>query len=203
MCYNILIVFYYEKFKDGNIVEVDVPFELPDTWSWCRLREIVYDLGDGIHGTPKYDDNGQYYFINGNNLLNGKIEIKPSTKRVSEAEYKKYKKNLSERTVFVSINGTLGNVAFYNNESIILGKSACYFNLTELISKDYIYNFLNTTYFKKYAIENATGSTIKNVSLQAMRNLFIPIPPEEEQDRIVNTIKEFCFELSQIQNNII
>lgn len=62
---------------------------------------------------------------------------------------------------------------------------------------------MNTNYFKKYVVENATGSTIKNVSLQAMRNLLIPIPPEEEQDRIVNTIKAVCFELSQIQNNII
>lgn len=184
-------------------IDDEIPFEIPDTWCWCRLRDIVYDLGDGIHGTPKYDDKGQYYFINGNNLLNGKIEIKQSTKRVSETEYKKYKKNLSERTIFVSINGTLGNIAFYNNEQIILGKSACYFNLTEHISKNYVYNFLNTNYFKKYAVENATGSTIKNVSLQAMRNLLIPIPPEEEQDRIVNTIKTVCFELSQIQNNII
>ena len=194
---------YYEKFKNSTIEEIDIPFEIPDTWCWCRLRDIVYDLGDGIHGTPKYDDKGQYYFINGNNLLNGKIEIKQSTKRVSETEYKKYKKNLSERTIFVSINGTLGNISFYNNEQIILGKSACYFNLTEHISKYYVYNFLNTNYFKKYVVENATGSTIKNVSLQAMRNLLIPIPPEEEQDRIVNTIKAVCFELSQIQNNII
>ncbi|MDD7609762.1 MAG: restriction endonuclease subunit S, partial [Spirochaetales bacterium] len=85
---------YYEKFKNSTIEEIDIPFEIPDTWCWCRLRDIVYDLGDGIHGTPKYDDKGQYYFINGNNLLNGKIEIKQSTKRVSETEYKKYKKNL-------------------------------------------------------------------------------------------------------------
>ena len=50
----------------------------------------------------------------------------------------KYKKGLGNNTVLVSINGTLGSVAFYNNEPIVLGKSACYFNLAEGIYKQFI-----------------------------------------------------------------
>ena len=33
-----------------------------------KLSDVVSVLGDGIHGTPKYTENGEYYFINGNNL---------------------------------------------------------------------------------------------------------------------------------------
>ena len=47
-----------------------------------KLGDIVTVLGDGLHGTPKYDDNGEYYFLNGNNIENGKLVIKPDTKRV-------------------------------------------------------------------------------------------------------------------------
>ena len=68
-----------------------------EQWKKVRLGECVSLLGDGIHGTPKYTENGEYAFINGNNLTNGKIIIKPDTKRVNEQEYLKYKKNLHDK----------------------------------------------------------------------------------------------------------
>lgn len=33
-----------------------------------KLGEFVQSYGDGIHGTPEYNESGEYYFINGNNL---------------------------------------------------------------------------------------------------------------------------------------
>lgn len=174
-----------------DITEEEIPFDIPENWCWCRLGEIVSILGDGIHGTPNYDISGNYYFVNGNNLNNGKIEIKPDTKKVNQSEYEKYKKELNNNTVFVSINGTLGNIAFYENEKIILGKSACYFNLIKNEMKIYIYWLIKTKYFLDYANEEATGTTIKNVSLAAMRNFPIPLPPLAEQKRIVAEIEKF------------
>ena len=174
-----------------DITEEEIPFDIPENWCWCRLGEIVSILGDGIHGTPNYDISGNYYFVNGNNLNNGKIEIKPDTKKINQSEYEKYKKELNNNTVFVSINGTLGNIAFYENEKIILGKSACYFNLIKNEMKIYIYWLIKTKYFLDYANEEATGTTIKNVSLAAMRNFPIPLPPLAEQKRIVAAIEKF------------
>lgn len=109
-----------------------------DDWAEKTLGKLTSKLGDGLHGTPKYNEDGEYYFINGNNLNDGEIIFKNRTKKVSKIEFDKYKKILNDRTVLVSINGTLGNVAFYNNEKIILGKSACYFNLLEYIDKHFI-----------------------------------------------------------------
>jgi type I restriction enzyme S subunit len=122
----------------SKISEQEKPFVLPNGWEWVRLNDIVSLLGDGLHGTPDYDKTGEFFFINGNNLSDGIIEIKDHTKRVSLNEFQKHQKELNERTVFVSINGTIGNVAFYNSEKIILGKSACYFNLFEEINKHYL-----------------------------------------------------------------
>lgn len=187
------------------ISEDEIPYELPKGWEWVRLENIVSLLGDGIHGTPNYSENGEYFFINGNNLSNGIILIKDNTKRVSLSEYNKYKKDLNEKTVLVSINGTLGNVAFYNNEKIILGKSACYFNLLESINKHYLKILINTEYFLNYAIKNATGTTIKNVSLQSMRLFPVPLPPLSEQKRIVEKVDKLmalCNELEkQVKEN--
>ena len=138
---------YYEKIlATGEVkcIDEEVPFEIPTSWSWARLASITSMLGDGIHGTPEYDVTGTVYFINGNNLSNGSIEIKADTKKVSEQEAEKHKRLLNSTTVLVSINGTLGNVAFYNGENVILGKSACYFNLMGNIDKQYIKHILET-----------------------------------------------------------
>ncbi|HLD55073.1 MAG TPA: restriction endonuclease subunit S [Candidatus Nanoarchaeia archaeon] len=190
------------KIKKGKelpaISDDEIPYELPKGWVWCRLGNLVSILGDGIHGTPNYTNNGECFFVNGNNLDNGKITIKENTKRVSEEECEKYKKKLNDRTILVSINGTLGNVAFYNNEKIMLGKSACYFNLLNDINKDYIKLIIETNYFLDYCFRNATGSTIKNVSLNSMRLFPIPLPPLPEQRQIVekvDVLMSFCDEL--------
>ena len=164
------------------------PFELPNGWVWCRLVDITSVVGDGLHGTPQYNPNGAYYFVNGNNLSNRKILIKDSTKRVSKEEYIKYKKPLNEHTILVSINGTIGNVATYSNEKIILGKSACYFNITPFLVKEYMCYVIESNYFQKYALLSATGSTIKNVPLKAINEFNVPIPPVSEQKRIVSQI---------------
>ena len=179
---------YYEKMlATGEVkcIDDEIPFEIPATWNWARLSNITSILGDGIHGTPEYDATGTVYFINGNNLSNGSIEIKADTKKVSEQEAEKHKRLLNSTTVLVSINGTLGNVAFYNGENVILGKSACYFNLMGNIDKQYIKHILETEYFTEYAKNVATGSTIKNVPLAGMRNFLIPVPPITEQHRII------------------
>ena len=195
---------YYQKYADGceeNISD-EIPFDVPDGWVWCRLGEISSELGDGIHGTPEYKQNGSCYFINGNNLSNGKITIKEETKTVGEEQYRRYKKNLSSKTMFVSINGTLGSIAFYNNEHIVLGKSVCYFNLVNERLKYFLYFLLNSQYFQKYAKAVATGSTIKNVSLKAMSCFLIPLPSFVEQQRIVAKIEELFAQLDCITTTL-
>lgn len=173
-----------------EISEDEIPFDIPETWKWVKLIDLVSILGDGIHGTPKYSASGDYYFINGNNLNDGKIELKDTTKRVDKQEWEKYKKNLDLHTILISINGTIGNIAFYNNEKIMLGKSACYFNVVLAELKNYLFLLLKSDYFLKYALHSATGTTIKNVSLKAMSNFIIPLPPLAEQRRIVKKIEE-------------
>ena len=181
--------------QDGRLLsEVEAPFEVPENWCWCRLGDLVTILGDGLHGTPKFDVSGEYYFVNGNNLNNGVIEIKPDTKKVNKTEFEKYKKELNDSTIFVSINGTIGNIAFYNNEKIILGKSACYFNVAIQELKKYFFYLFQTDFFLTYAIDNATGTTIKNVGLGTMRNFLLPLPPLAEQEEIVRKVEELLAE---------
>lgn len=160
-----------------------------EEWKEYKLKDVTSVLGDGIHGTPKYDENGAVFFINGNNLENGKIIIKENTRRVSVEESIKHRKPLTDRTILVSINGTLGNVARYNGEPCILGKSACYFNVKEEFDLIFIYYVVANGEFRKDIERLATGTTIKNVSLETMRNYTFYAPSLKTQKQIASILK--------------
>lgn len=157
-------------------------------WKEYKLGEITTEIGDGIHGTPNYSEDGEFYFINGNNISNGKIMIKGDTKRVNRIEFEKYKKSLSNRTILMSINGTIGNVGFYNDEKCILGKSACYFNLKDNVDKNFVYYTFLTEDFQSHLLNIATGTTIQNVPLKGLRESIILLPPLDEQKRIASIL---------------
>ena len=174
-------------------------------WITTTLEECTDILGDGLHGTPKYTENGEYAFVNGNNLVDGEILIKKETKRVDYSQYDKYKKPLTNRTILVSINGTLGNVGVYGSEKIILGKSACYFNVKESVDKDFIYYIVSSPTFKQYLESNATGTTIKNISLKQMREYTFELPEIGEQKRISSVLRKIDEKIKNnraINNNI-
>ena len=161
------------------------------TWKQTTLLDVTTRIGDGLHGTPKYDDDGSYFFVNGNNLIGGKVLIQKDTKRINNEEFIKIKKELNDRTIFVSINGTLGNVALYNNEMIALGKSTCYLNVQENVSRRFIRYSLEYYKFQNYAQSFATGSTIKNLGLEAIRAYEFFLPPLHTQERIADILSAY------------
>ena len=154
-------------------------------WHVEELNSVCDGIGDGLHGTPEYDEDGAYPFINGNNLMNGIIEITQTTKMVSEETYKKHYIELTGNSILLSINGTLGKTAFYNGEKVMLGKSACYCNLKDRINREFVYGVMQTDAFSRFLESNATASTIKNVGLKAIRGFKLILPPEELQNQFV------------------
>ena len=158
-----------------------------DEWETVRLGDVC-EIGDGLHGTPKYDEHGEYYFINGTNLSNGRIIFDEKTKRVDENTYKKYRIEFGN-TLLMSINGTIGNIAYYADEKIVLGKSAAYITTkTPNLNLTYLSHYLQSATAKQYYENNLTGSTIKNLGLKVLRSFELPIPPLDIQRRIADTL---------------
>ncbi len=157
-------------------------------WKDVYLSDVTSRIGDGLHGTPQYDNSGEYYFINGNNLNKGSILIKPETQKVNKQEFQKYAKPLSDKTILLSINGTIGNLALYKNELCVLGKSACYINVNETVDRKFIYYVFSNIDFQNYIIESATGTTIPNVPLKGLREYFFKLPTLSEQRAISSVL---------------
>ena len=163
-----------------------------------KISDFLENYGDGIHGTPNYDENGTVYFINGNNLVNGKIQINANTLKITEEEANKIKRDLNEKTLLLSINGTLGNIALYNHEKITLGKSACFLNVKEEKDKIFLKSVLSTKEFKKYMQLVATGSTIKNLAPSQVANYEFELKDNVDKYKVSNLLSSID---NKIENN--
>ncbi|MBQ3707370.1 MAG: restriction endonuclease subunit S [Clostridia bacterium] len=170
------------KMKDSGIEWIG---EIPEEWGTNKIKYISSEVGDGLHAAPEFSEDGDYYFINGNNLGKKQIKIKENTNSVSKTEYSKYNQpTLCANAILIALNGTYGLVSFYNHEKVMLGKSAGFINLFQIINRDYVRYALLSDYSKKQMDDSLAGTTISNVSLRTVRNLIITWPSNDEQIEI-------------------
>lgn len=159
----------------------EIRFEgFSEEWAKRKMFDCSSKIGDGLHGTPKYTDNTGIYFINGNNLVSGSILITDDTKQVSIDEQSKNDNSLDLNTLLLSINGTIGNLAWYQGEHIMLGKSVAFIKL-ENCNNSYMYAYMQTERIKNHFLNCVTGSTIKNLGLKAIRESTVVIPDEHKE----------------------
>lgn len=168
--------------KDSGVAWLGV---VPEHWSCQKLSLLTEEIGDGLHGTPNYVDDSEYFFINGNNLIDGSVVFTPGTRNISQNECFSQSIALSNNSVLISINGTIGNIALYNGEKIMLGKSAAYINCLDKLNRRFLAYFLQSDGCGNYFSNSLTGTTIKNLSLEAIRASRVPLPSLEEQVKII------------------
>jgi type I restriction enzyme S subunit len=176
--------------------------EIPEDWDVVCINDISSLIGDGIHSTPTYDSHGNYYFVNGNNIQRGALKFTENTNKVSENEFKKHKKHINERTLFLSINGTIGNLAYYKNEPIILGKSAAFINIKISTCLEYAYHIFSYAQTQQRFEDGLTGSTIKNLGLGTIKNTLIPLPSKDEQTAIATILSDMDNEIQTLEQRL-
>lgn len=163
-----------------------------DAWEQRKLDELTISIGDGLHGTPKYDENGSYYFINGNNLVDSKVSVTEETKKVAFEALSNDDRRLDSTSILMSINGTIGTLARYNNENIMLGKSVAYIT-PKNINRDFLFYQLQGNVIQSYFYKNLTGTTIKNLGLGTIKNAIVMSTLSEEESKI----GKFFYKLDQ------
>lgn len=163
-----------------------------------KLKYISKKIGDGLHGTPQYSNNGTVAFINGTNIGNEKITIKSNTNFVSVDEAEKYKNELNSQTILISLNGTIGNSSLYDGENIILGKSAGYITLKNNVCREYVRYCLFNSETKETFDLSLKGTTISNLSLNTLRNTDICLPDFKIQVETAKRIKDKLAEINAL-----
>lgn len=181
------------EMKDSGVEWIG---EIPEEWNKCKLKNISIDIGDGLHGTPKFDDSGEVYFINGNNFSSEYVEPKFDTKKLCLEESLNYPKpELTEQTIMISLNGSYGKVCLYRYFPMLLGKSAGYITLLPSINRRYVRYYLSSTPAQIIMTLSLNGTTIPNLSLNTLYNFPTILPPASEQAEIADYLDAKCAEI--------
>lgn len=171
------------------IKDEDIPFDIPSSWKWVRLVEVI-DVRDGTHDTPKYVDKG-VPLVTSKNLENGKINFegaKPIS--ISDANEINKRSGVDDLDILFAMIGSIGNPVLVHKDREFCIKNVALFKSynKSLFSMDYLYQVLMLAQDNMKKV--ASGGVQSFVSLGFLRNYLIPLPPLEEQKRIVAKIEE-------------
>ena len=190
----------YEKVGKNEPVCIadDVPFEIPDSWEWVRLKNLVKkEIKRGK--SPKYTVSSTIQvFAQKCNVKAGGIDM-TLAKYLDDTVFPKYPEEECMRDSDIVINstgnGTLGRIGMFHdsdriNENIIVPDShVTVIRASEFLSADYIFYVLN--YYQPYLEKSCSGSTNQTELKPAViSELFIPVPPVNEQTRIITKLIE-------------
>ena len=167
-------------------------FDIPDSWKWIRLGEVLYKLTDGAHKTPKYTSSG-IKFVSVKDMSSGFLNLS-NTKYISEKEHSELfsRCNPQKGDILLSKVGTTGVPAIVDTDeefSLFVSVALLKFN-DSLINKEYLYRVLQSPDVQQQAAENTKGIGNKNWVLDKIANTEIPLAPIEEQQRIVDKLNQ-------------
>ena len=184
----------YEKIGKNEPVCIadEVPFEIPDSWEWVRLSTICTKLVDGDHNPPKgVQEKTVYIMASSTNINNDMITELDKVRYLSRDVFKKE----NERTfatkgdIFFTSVGSLGRSCVYEG-----GLNICFQRsvtvITTLIYNCYLKYCFDSAYIQQKVVREATGTAQKGFYLNQLASVLIPVPPLNEQYRIVSKYLE-------------
>ena len=171
------------------IEEKDIPFDIPESWKWVRLGEI---MSSGLGKTLNKElDRGEIkpYLCSINIYWSGvNLEVVKKAK-FSESEIEKY--SLSKGDLLICEGGDVGRAAIWERDEEMYYQNALHRVRFYYGISPYFYRFLLELYKGNKMIDKASkGQTIKHFVQNALLKLPVPLPPLPEQERIVAKLEE-------------
>ena len=181
------------------IADDEIPFNLPDNWCWCRLGDVceMY-TGNSIAESEKKAKyiglaEGFSYIGTKDISFDNQINYNNGVRIPFENNFRRANKN----SVLMCIEGgSAGRKIAITDRDVCFGNKLCNFN-AEKISNRYIYFYLQSSAFKKFFTDNVTG-IIGGVSLKRLNLIPLPLPPLDEQKRIVEKLDALFSEVDEL-----
>ena len=189
---------FYEKFPDGTeTLLTDLPFDIPDSWTWCRLGEISAINGGFAFKSANYTTSGirviRISDFDENGFINTKIV------RHSYSPNIDFFKLESHNILMAMTGGTVGKSLFVGeiDEPMFVNQRVATIKSSQFMCANYL-NFVISSFHIQKKIQCSKNSTNDNISMDDINRFLIPVPPDTEQkrivsilDRLLNLIKNF------------
>lgn len=178
--------------KNNSESVVSYPFELPESWKWINLGDIVEIKGGKripVGNKLQETNNGRPY-IRVADMKNGTVKL-DDIKYVPLSVYEKIKNyTISTDDLYITVAGTIGAIGFVPKEldSANLTENA---NKIKLFSdsKDYLFYVLSSPFIQNQIKNCTTKVGQPKLAIKRIKNLVLPLPPLQEQKRIVKKIE--------------
>lgn len=185
------------------ISDDEKPFDIPDSWEWVRLGDLANKFTDGTHSTPKYTQTG-IPFLSVKDMSKGYLDF-TNTKFISREEHEVlYKRcNPEKGDLLITKVGTTGVPVIVNTDkqfSLFVSVALMKFS-QQYLSVAFLINIINSPLVQEQAKENTRGVGNKNWVLDDIRNTIIPLPPLNEQKRIVKRVEELLALCDELKYN--
>ena len=171
----------------------EVPFEIPESWCWCRLSSLATKITDGTHHSPPNTERGEYKYITAKNIKNTGVSLSNITYVSKEIHKEIFSRcNPEYGDVLLIKDGATTGVVTVNNieEPFSLLSSVALIKCPQYVDSWYLVYVLRSDLFYKNIRSQMKGTGITRVTLKQIEPLFIPMPPLEEQKRIVSQIEK-------------
>ncbi|AST57393.1 type I restriction-modification, specificity subunit S [Thermoanaerobacterium thermosaccharolyticum] len=177
------------------IKDDEIPYELPKGWEWVRLENISEVIMGQSPPGDTYNDKGE-----GVPLINGPIEFGSDdfSKTVKIKYTTKPTKMCNEGDLLICVRGST------TGRTNIAGFDACIGRgvaaIKTKIEKKYLHYFI--VFYKDIILNTSRGSTFPNITIGQLSNIIVPLPPLNEQKRIVEKVDQLMALCDELEKNI-
>lgn len=185
------------------ITDDEKPFDIPDSWEWVRLGDVITILrGGSPRPIKKYltdDPQGINWIKIG--------DSKPNSKYIEYAAEKIIPEGLSKTRIVSKGDFLLSNSMSFGRPYILKINGAVHdgwlilSDYDHLFNKDYLYYLLSSGFINTQFMNLATGSTVKNLNRERVANTIAVVPPLKEQSRIAAKIAQLFALLRKVESS--
>nr|WP_275693037.1 restriction endonuclease subunit S [Lactococcus petauri] len=184
---------HYEKFADGTVKEIEVPFDIPDSWQWCRIDQLA--LAKGGKRVPKgmklQEEENDYPYLRvtdmkNETILDTKIQYAPPQVREVIKNY-----TISSDDLYITIAGTIGNAGTIPTQfdGALLTENALKLIIYPLVNKMFLLRAINSPAIQNQFLELFNQVAQPKLSIRSTNSTLIPLPPSTEQKRILERLE--------------